>query len=178
MDFTMAPSGSVFHPFLDMLKKILKPKCKSDLLIENQREECLIVLLLGGKDEKQKKNFLTIVLDNRMYLTHMFLGLIIANCDFRNAANQRKLGGHPRRGTKLEELQLLESLHNGKARKIVAHSRAGLESKVLPRFSLWMSRENWTTHHDVSQNQGQLYSDSLCRIRPRIKSRHTQEMRK
>lgn len=136
----------------------------------------------GGKDEEQKKRRrrnLTIDLDNRMYLTHMFLGLIIANCDFRNAANQRKLGGHPRRGTKLEELQLLESLHDGKARRIVAHSRAGLESKVSPRFSLWMTcsrRENWTTHHDPSQNQGQLYSDSLCRIKPRIESRHTQEM--
>lgn len=50
--------------------------------------------------EKKKKRNLTIVLDNRMYLTHVFLGLIIANCDFRKAANQRKLGGHPRRGTK------------------------------------------------------------------------------
>lgn len=50
----------------------------------------------GGKDEEQKKKRnLTIDLDNKMYLTHMCLGLIIANCDFRNAANQRKLGATP-----------------------------------------------------------------------------------
>lgn len=94
-----------------------------------------MVLLLGGggedeEEEEEEKRNLTIVLDNRMYLTHVLLGLIIANCDFRKAANQRKLGGHPRRGTKLEELQLLETLHNGKARRIITHSRAGLVSEV------------------------------------------------
>lgn len=41
-------------------------------------------------EEKEKKN-LTVVIDNVMYLTCMFLGLIITKCDFRNAANQEEL---------------------------------------------------------------------------------------
>lgn len=47
-----------------------------------------MVLLLRVR----RKN-LTIVLDNGMYLTYIILGVIIANCDFRDAANQRELGG-------------------------------------------------------------------------------------
>lgn len=43
-----------------------------------------------GKGEK--KPCMTIVIDNVIYLTCTFLGLIITKCDFRKAANQKESG--------------------------------------------------------------------------------------
>lgn len=43
--------------------------------------------------EKKKNLDMTIVIDNVMYLTWVFLGLIITKCDFRKAANQREEAG-------------------------------------------------------------------------------------
>lgn len=87
-----------------------------------------------GKEEKN----LTIVLDNGIYLTCIILGVIITNCDFRNAANQRELGGGlPRGRTKLEGTPAVETLHNGKARKALTHRGAGLVSRTQwSRFRL------------------------------------------
>lgn len=36
---------------------------------------------------------MTIVIDNVMYLTCMFLGMIVIKCDFKNDANQKKQSG-------------------------------------------------------------------------------------
>lgn len=45
-------------------------------------------------EEKGKKIFdMTIVIDNAMYLTCMFLGMIVRTYDFRNDANQKKQSG-------------------------------------------------------------------------------------
>lgn len=45
-------------------------------------------------EEKGKKIFdMTIVIDNVMYLTCMFLGMIVIKCDFKNDANQKKQSG-------------------------------------------------------------------------------------
>lgn len=52
---------------------------------------------------------MSIVIDNVMYLTCVFLGLIITKCDFQKAANQKESGASRGEVQGQEKFQLLEA---------------------------------------------------------------------